>query len=197
MGKLKHANWKVSGNALFIQENCACIKNCLWNMKEDLYKLVLIKLTHNLKRVFKNYQNLKGELMCAILNPMPNSVPTLMVVISIALLILSLSFLLQSSLTISWQLATCPRYNLLNHDVGRCEISLWKYAVKINSICFRTIGWATSRKSFELCPLMIFRYAFREDLFHHNFVNSLSYPQVSKLEYPEFSVSKLETILSR
>lgn len=46
-------------------------------MKGDLYKLVLIKLTHNLKRVFKNYQNLKGELMCAILNPMPNSVPTL------------------------------------------------------------------------------------------------------------------------
>ena len=46
-------------------------------MKGDLYKLVLIKLTHNLKRVFKNYQNLKGELMCTILNPMPNSVPTL------------------------------------------------------------------------------------------------------------------------
>ena len=35
-------------------------------MKGDLYKLVLIKLTHNLKRVFKNYQNLKGELMCTI-----------------------------------------------------------------------------------------------------------------------------------
>ena len=46
-------------------------------MKGDLYKLVLIKLTHNLKRVFKNYQNLKGELMRTILNPMPNPVPTL------------------------------------------------------------------------------------------------------------------------
>ena len=132
-------------------------------------------------------------------NPKPYAqpCPNPMVMISIALLILSLSFFLQSSLTISWQLAACPSYNLLNHDVGRCEISLWKYAVKINSICFRTIGWATSRKSCELCPLMILRYAFREDLFHHNFVNSLSYPQVSKLEYPEFSVSKLETILSR
>lgn len=80
-------------------------------MKGDLYKLVLIKLTHNLKRVFKNCQNLKRELMCTI-------------PISIALLILSLSFFLQSSLTKSWQLAACPRYNLLNHDVGRFKISL-------------------------------------------------------------------------
>lgn len=46
-------------------------------MKGDLYELVLIKLTHNLKRVFKNYQNLKGELMCTILNPMPSPFPTL------------------------------------------------------------------------------------------------------------------------
>lgn len=166
-------------------------------MKGDLYKLVLIKLTHNLKRVFKNYQNLKGELMRTILNPIPNPVPTLWLWFLLRFSFFPLAFFLQSSLTKSWQLAACPRYNLLNHDVGRFKISLWKYPVKVNSICFRTIGWAISRKSCELCPLMILRYAFREDLFHHNFVNSLSYPQVSKLEYPEFSVSKLETILSR
>ena len=128
-------------------------------------------------------------------NPKPYAqpCPNPMVMISITLLILSLSFFLQSSLTISWQLAACPSYNLLNHDVGRCENTPWKSIRFVfapsgerhpGNLVNCVLWWSLDMPSGKI-------------YFYHNFVNSLGYPQVSKLEYPEFSVSKLETILSR